>query len=172
MCFKKYQWYSRILGEFFLYSTRLKARGIKKKYRYNCSNIHRYFIKTHGITCKYRIQQFCRVTKGRRNMILFEIGVCFCRGGTKHARFFYKPKNFTNTNIHKDKKKSTAHIARINSSIDIMLYTSFTNIHKIVYWEGKCIFESKNTQQSLTMLKWKSPIGLFLQIKKTFWEKH
>ena len=35
----------------FLYSTRL----IQKNYKKNCSNIHRYFIKTHGITDNYCI---------------------------------------------------------------------------------------------------------------------
>ena len=44
-----------ILWYFFLYSTRLKARGIQKKIPQNCSNIHRYFMKTHGITGKYGI---------------------------------------------------------------------------------------------------------------------
>ena len=46
-----------IFWYFFLYSTRLKARGIQKKIPKNCSNIHRYFIKNHGITGNYHKHQ-------------------------------------------------------------------------------------------------------------------
>ena len=55
--FKKYWWYSRNLWYFFLYSTCLKALGIQKKYQKNCSNIHWYFIKTHGLTGKYYLSK-------------------------------------------------------------------------------------------------------------------
>ena len=82
-----------IFWYFFLYSTRLKARGIQKKIPKNFSNIHRYFIKTHGITGNYpsdsdvarfrhtskRHRSFCHVRPRVKWMYVKNYHLCHAR---------------------------------------------------------------------------------------------